>query len=151
MDNVRPGQGRAPDAALVTSAGFRDESGGQPLVYGYLRSAQRSDRLTAYRRALERYCRRERLRLCAVFTDHGVGGDMLVRPGLVGLCDVLRLPDSFGAVLVSVSNLSRDNSLAAQLMQQIRGTGARLLIVRQPTRDAGGKSPPCAQPPEWWE
>jgi hypothetical protein len=158
MDEVSPGQWhesvQALEAALFKTAGFRDDSAGRPLVYGYVRSRQgRPNHLAVCRRALERYSQRERLRLCTVFTDQGVGDEVLTRPGLTGLCDVLSLPDSFAAVLVSVSHLSPVGRIAEHLVQQIRGTGARLLFVRQKAAKAtaGATREPCARPPEWWQ
>ena len=161
MDEVSPGQWheavQALETVLFRSAGFRDESDGQPLVYGYLRSAsRRPDYLAVCRRALERYCQRERLQLCTVFADLGIGDELLTRPGLTGLCDVRRLPDSFAAVLVSVNHLSPHGQVAEHLVQQIRGTGARLLFVRQAanTATAGAfrmTSGSCARLPEWWQ
>lgn len=156
MDDVGPGQWRdsvqALETAVFRSAGFREESGGQPLVYGYVRSASRQPRhLTACRRSLERYCQRERLQLCTVFTDTGTGGAGS-RPGLAGLCDVLRLPDSFAVVMVGMGHLSPDGRMAGQLMRQIRDTGARLLVVRHTTGGApGAPSPQCVRLPEWWQ
>jgi hypothetical protein len=158
MDDVSPGHWhetiQALEAALFQSAGFRDESDGQPLVYGYLRSRQEQPNHAAIcRRALERYCQRERLQLCTVFADLGIGDEQLIRPGFAGLCDVLRLPDSFAAVLVSVNHLSPASRAAEHLAQQIRSTGARLLFVRQETAKAtaGVASGPCRRLPEWWQ
>jgi hypothetical protein len=153
MDDKCPGQGRAQEAALFVSTGFREESSGQPLVYGYVRSVRwQSDYVAVCRRALERYCQRERLRMCAVFADRGVGDDVTVRPGLTGLCDVLRLPDSFAAVLLSLTHLSRDSHVATQLREQVRGTGARLLVVRPTTKDAAGSvSLQHIGQTEWWQ
>lgn len=156
--DVSPGQWhnavQALEAALFKSAGFRDESDGQPLVYGYVRACrERPNHLTICRRALERYCRRERLRLCTVFTDLGVGDDVLIRPGLTGLCDVLRLPDSFAAVLVSAKHLASVGRITEQLARQIRDTGARLLFVRpeetKATADTAAGT--CVRLPEWWQ
>jgi DNA invertase Pin-like site-specific DNA recombinase len=158
MDDISPGQWQgavqALETALFQSAGFREESAGQPLVYGYARSCgQRPSVIAFCRRALERYCERERLRLCAVFADLGIGDEELTRPGLSGLCDVLRLPDSFAAVLVSVNQLSRNGEIAGRLGQQIRDTGARLLFVRPgaDTTTAGASSVACGRLPEWWQ
>lgn len=158
MDDVSPGQwheaGQALDTALFKSARFRDESDGQPLVYGYVRSRQeQANHLTICRRALQRYCQRERLRPCTVFTDLGIGDEVPIRPGLTGLCDVLRLPDSFAAVLFSINHLSPHGRVAEHLGQQIRGTGARLLFVRQDAMKAtaGAESGPYKRLPEWWQ
>ncbi len=110
---------------------FRAESASRPLVYGYVRSVTYRPRyVEACRRALERYCRKEKLSLCGVFTDHGIPADRVVRPGLTGLCDVLRLPDSFAAVMVRAEHLSSDEQIAKLLAEQVRATGARLLFVR---------------------
>lgn len=152
MDDVSAGQWRDSvkklETAVFRSAGFREESGGQPLVYGYVRSAARRSRhLAACRRSLDRYCQRERLQLCTVFTDTGTG-DAASRPGLAGLYDVLRLPDSFAVVMVGMGHLSPDGRMAEQVMRQIRDTGARLLVVRRTT---GAPSPQCARLPEWWQ
>lgn len=158
MDEVSAGQWHSAreglEAALFESAGFRDESKGQPLVYGYVRSRQeRRNYLTICRSALERYCRRERLRLCTAFADLGVGDEVLTRPGLAGLRDVLCLPDSFAAVLVSANHLSPVGRVAEYLAQQVRGTGARLLFVRQVASKttAGASSGPSNQLPDWWQ
>lgn len=157
MDDVSPGQRReallALERAVFRSDGFRKESSGRPLVYGYVRSvAHRTQHLAICRRSLERYCRRERLQLCTVFADMGRGDDVANRPGLAGLCGVLCLPDSFAAVLVGISHLSRDERLADQLMQQVRDTGARLLLVRQGNvNEVDTARPQSARLPEWWQ
>jgi hypothetical protein len=158
MDDLSQGQWHEAvqglETAVFQSAGFREKSAGQPLVYGYARSrGQRPGVVAICRRALERYCERERLRLCAVFADLGIGDEELTRPGLSGLCDVLRLPDSFAAVLVSVNQLSRNCEIAGRLGQQIRDTGARLLFVRQGTDNdtAGASKAAGARLPEWWQ
>lgn len=84
---------------LSTPPIFRSVPTGRPVVYGYIRSSHRRARyVRACRRVLERFCWQERLRLCGVFVDYGIAGDVVIRPGLSGLCDVLRLPDSFAAV-----------------------------------------------------
>lgn len=152
MDEERHGQGPKHIAKLFNLTGFREESSGQPLVYGYVRSTRRRQQVALYRRVLERYCQRERLRLCTVYVDRGVADDVVVRPGLAGLCDVLRLPDSFAAVLVSMSHLSRDDRIAERLLEQVRSTGARLLFIREtPASTAGRLSSQRVQPPDWWQ
>jgi hypothetical protein len=158
MDSVTPGHGRSVieglEAALLKAPGFRNESNGRPLVYGYVRSRrERPNYLTVCRSALERYCQHERLRLCTVFTDLGVSDEAMTRPGLTGLCDVLRLPDSFAAVLVSVKHLSPVDRIAEHLAQQLRDTGARLLFVRPEVSKAtaGAVNGPCKRLPEWWQ
>jgi hypothetical protein len=105
---------------------FRSVPTGRPLVYGYIRSHQ----VRACGRVLERYCWRERLRLCGVFVDDGIAADVTMRPGFSGLCDVLRLPDSYGAVTVSLAHLSSDATIADLLAHRVRATGARLLVAR---------------------
>jgi hypothetical protein len=136
-------QNRALHGALFSASPFRQESGGQPLVYGYVRSSRRwPDYPAACRRALERYCTREHLHLCAVFTDMGMADNAVIRPGLAALDDVLRLPDSFAAVVVSTGHLSSDRTVAEVLVRRIRGTGARLLCVRQPHG---------CNVPQWWQ
>jgi hypothetical protein len=139
-------------ARLFGTAGFREESSGQPLVYGYVHATQQMRHVATCRRVLERYCQRERLRLCTVFVDRGVADDVVVRPGLVGLCDVLRLPDSFAAVLVSMSQLSQDDHIADRLVEQIRRTGARLLFARRTSNEpVGSTGQRCTRTPEWWQ
>jgi hypothetical protein len=142
--------------ALFQAPRFRKESDGKPLVYGYVRSAHRRPAyIAACKRALEQYCRRERLQLCTTFADQEVPGDTLVRGGLAGLLDVLRLPDSFAALVVSPYHLSDDANLADLLLKQVRATGARLLVVRpRPGRlpDAGADVDDADnQLREWWQ
>jgi hypothetical protein len=160
MDDTHPEQqyvsARALQTAVFGSAGFRDESG-QPLVYGYVCStAGRPRHVAACRRAVERYCQRERLQLCTMFTDTRFadtrnGDDLAIRPGLIGLCDVLRLPDSFAAVLVGINHLSLDSRMAEQLIRQIRDTGARLLLLRPPRGATSEPNTRCTQALEWWQ
>jgi hypothetical protein len=137
--------------ALFQAPGFRQESDGKPLVYGYVRSVQRRPAyVAACKRAIQQYCHRERLQLCTTFADQEVPGDRLTRSGLAGLLDVLRLPDSFAAVVVSPYHLSDDANLAGQLIKQLRATGARLLVVRS----RSGCAPAAGtddQLPEWWQ
>jgi hypothetical protein len=158
MNAIDPGHGSQAGhplaTALCTPAGFRTESAHRPLVYGYIRSSrQRQPHITVLHRALNTYCRRERLRLCTIFADLDVADDAARRPGLTGLCDVLRLPDSFAAVLISAKQLSPNSHIAENLAQQIRGTGARLLFVLPDTTTAaaGPATGLCAQLPQWWQ
>jgi hypothetical protein len=144
---------------------FREESANRPLVYAYIRSATyRPLYIEACRRNLERYCRKENLLLSAVFTDHGVPADRVVRPGFTGLCDVLRLSDSFAAVVVTSEHLSTDSRITKLLADQVRAAGARLLFIRsrksarEPSSMDGRSnasavpgSGPCASLPEWWQ
>jgi hypothetical protein len=155
----------ALEQALTQPPRFRAESRDRPLAYGYIRSAtRRLPYIQACRRTLERYCRKEKLWLCAVFVDHGIPADMIVRPGLIGLCDVLRLPDSFAAITVNAEHLSDDNQIAKLLVEQVRATGARMLFVRSRRRaadtsnmDSGPNisaipgSGACVSLPEWWQ
>lgn len=137
--------------ALFQAPGFRQESDVKPLVYGYVRSVQRRPAyVAACKRALQQYCHRERLQLCTTFADQEVPGDRLTRSGLAGLLDVLRLPDSFAAVVVSPYHLSDDTDVAGLLLKQLRATGARLLVVRP---RSGGTPEVGAddQLPEWWQ
>jgi len=159
MDGIDPEtwqlHARALQQALFQAPGFRNESDGRPLVYGYVRSAHRRPAyVAACKRALARYCRRERLQLCTTFADQEVASDATTRTGLSGLCDVLRLPDSFAAVLVSPYHLSPDANVAALLLKQLRATGARLLVVhphpeQQPHNDVVTEHA-GSQLPEWW-
>lgn len=153
MDNERHDQGSERKRTPHSAAGFRAESADHPLVYGYVRSRLREpNHLMVYRRALESYCWQERLRLCLVFADHGVRDDIAVRPGLTGLCDVLSLPDSFAAVLISLTHLSRDDRRAVELMTRVRDTGARVLFLRPTTRHTCGHTDSrSAQLAEWWQ
>ncbi|MGH3876671.1 MAG: hypothetical protein ACRDSK_06490 [Actinophytocola sp.] len=162
MDGQRAGNRHcsleAIERGIAESSGFRQESGNYPLVYGYVRSsARRPTYASACRRVLERFCQEERLRLCAVFIDMGAAPQSVVRPGFVGLCDVLRLPDSFAALAVDVRHLSSDVAVAATLAGQVRDTGARLLLVRPPRASTGlaavGRigTQPCTSLPFWWQ
>ncbi|MET8763033.1 hypothetical protein [Lentzea sp. NPDC004782] len=132
---------------------FREESGCDPLVYGYVRSTERRrSYIHACRRVLLGFCASERLRLCGVFIDQGVGPDSVVRPGFTGLCDVLRLPDSFAAVVIDTRHLSLDTQVAALLAQQVRSTGARLVLVRKPRGEtASATTPNDCVVPQWWQ
>ncbi|GAA5126066.1 hypothetical protein [Haloechinothrix salitolerans] len=129
---------------LSTPPIFRSVPTGRPVVYGYIRSSHRRARyVRACRRVLERFCWQERLRLCGVFVDYGIAGDVVIRPGLSGLCDVLRLPDSFAAVTISAAHLASDATIADALTHRLRATGARLLVVHPkppPECDASAES-----------
>lgn len=148
------------EQALAQSQ-FREASANRPLVYGYLRSATYQPLyIEACRRALERYCGKEKLLLCGVFTDYGVAADRVVRPGFTGLCDVLRLPDSFAAVIVKAEHLATDARITKLLAEQVRATGARLLFVRSRGSTAELSSTDTspmpgsgtyAGLPEWWQ
>lgn len=160
MDGIDPEalhlQAQTLQQALFQAPRFRNESDGKPLVYGYVRSAHRRPAyIGACKRALEQYCRRERLQLCTTFADQEVSGDALARSGLTGLLDVLRLPDSFAALMVSPYHLSPDANLAGLLLKQLRATGARLLLVRPRPRHlpAAGAAVEVVdnQLPEWWQ
>jgi hypothetical protein len=145
----------------LTQSRFREASASRPLVYGYLRSATyRPLHIEACRRSLERYCRKEKLLLCGVFTDHDIPADRVIRPGFTGLCDVLRLPDSFAAVMINTEHLSSDSRIVTLLGEQVRSTGARLLFVRSrgsraepPSTDVTTlpDSGTYAGLPEWWQ
>ena len=160
MDSIEPEtwqlHERMLQQALFQAPAFRTESDGKPLVYGYVRSTHRRPAyVAACKRALDRYCRRERLQLCTTFADQEVSGDTLVRGGLAGLLDVLRLPDSFAALVLSPQHLSPDANLAGLLLKQLRATGARLLVVRPRTQRLVGTGATVddanTQLPEWWQ
>jgi hypothetical protein len=132
---------------------FREESGCDPLVYGYIRSTERRPSyVRACRRVLVRFCASERLRLCGVFIDQYTALDAVVRPGFTGLCDVLRLPDSFAVVVIDTRHLSLDAQVAALVAQQVRSTGARLVLARKPqgVTDSSAATRGCAVP-QWWQ
>lgn len=138
MDELTPEQWRIRmrelENALFTPA-FRSDPGQRPLVYGYLLGVRRYPTYIARcRRSLQRYCWQQRLQLGTVFADQDIAVDALRRPGFVGLCDVLRLPDSYGAVLLHARQLSPEPTVAAELLRQIALTGAQLLV-------AHGKAP----------
>ena len=149
------------EQTLTQPRAFRAESASRPLVYGYVRSATyRPLYVEACRRTLERYCHKEKLSLCGVFSDHGVPADRVVRPGFTGLCDVLRLPDSFAAVMVRAEHLSSDERIAKLLAEQVRATGARLLFARphsscaEPSASSSSALPGSgayAALPKWWQ
>ncbi|MGQ0839093.1 hypothetical protein [Actinokineospora sp.] len=78
--------------------------------------------------------------------------DQIQRPGFNCLCDVLRLPDSFAAVVVDAGHLSPDAEIAAAVVGQLRSTGARLLTVRAtPTADLHPPQFSDGVVPEWWQ
>lgn len=162
MDGQRAGAWYCPVEALeqvyAESSSFRAESSSFPLVYGYIRSsARRPSYARACRRVLARFCQAERLRLCTAFIDQGFAPQSVTRPGFVGLCDALRLPDSFAALAVDVRHLSPDMAVAATLVGQVRDTGARLLLVRPPLGTTGLAAvsrvgtQPCTSLPQWWQ
>jgi hypothetical protein len=153
---------KALERALSQQSTFREASGSRPLVYGYLRSATyRPLYAEACQRALARYCLREKLLLSEVFIDHGAPADLVVRPGFTGLCDVLKLPDSFAAVMIKAEHLSTDMRITRLLAEQIRATGARLLFVHSRGSTAAEPSSTDSPPlpgsgayaglPEWWQ
>ncbi|MFF0149136.1 resolvase-like protein [Amycolatopsis sulphurea] len=101
-----------------------------PAVYGYVRTAvfdmAYADGCTDL---LRDWSQREGWRLGGVFRDLGVLGSVLERPGFTGLLDVLRLPDSTAALVLTNRHLSDSNSVAAHLTQTIRRTGATLRVL----------------------
>jgi hypothetical protein len=88
-------------------------------VYGYVRTRTAqpayvdacADLLTWWSRAIG-------LRLDTVFRDNGVASTALVRPGLTGLLDVLRLTDSASALIIESTHVS-----------DIRRTGSTVRIL----------------------
>ncbi|MCU1685405.1 MAG: hypothetical protein JWQ81_6144 [Amycolatopsis sp.] len=100
------------------------------MVYGYVRTNTVqpayvdacADLLTWWSSAIG-------LRLGTVFRDHGVAGTALIRPGFTGLLDVLRLPQSAGALVVEGSHLSGSAAVAKQLSSEIRRTASTLRIL----------------------
>lgn len=132
---------------------FREDSRDHALVYGYARlSSKRASHVQACRRVLVGFCGQERLRLSGMFIDQDTAHEQIQRPGFSGLCDVLRLPDSFAAVVVDADHLSPDAETAVALVGRIRSTGARLLTVRATT--AGALRTPRFSDgviPEWWQ
>ncbi|PPK66215.1 hypothetical protein CLV40_111179 [Actinokineospora auranticolor] len=128
---------------------FRADSSHHTLVYGYIdATGRRPDFGRACRRVLEDFCRRERLRLCGVFVDRDLTPGQIQRPGFTGLCDVLRLPDSYAAVAVDAGHLFTDSSTAAALTNRLRGTGARLLLARGPSPSTASQPPTRGHPPD---
>jgi hypothetical protein len=133
MDELTPEQWRIRmrelDNALFTPA-FRGDPSQRPLVYGYVLGVRRYPTYIARcRRSLERYCWQQRLQLGTVFADQDIAVDALQRPGFAGLCDVLRLPDPYAAVLLHARQLSPEPTVAAELLHRIQLTGARVLVV----------------------
>ncbi|MGW7459050.1 hypothetical protein [Streptomyces sp. NPDC054797] len=103
-----------------------------PVVYGYLRLVRVSpDRQMALNEALAEYCRQHELRLSGVFTERDT--DSGPSAAFTGLIDVLELPDTYGVVLPAASHLG-PKDIAAPRQARITAAGARLLLVRGPSR-----------------
>ncbi|MFD9269555.1 hypothetical protein ACFWB1_29575 [Streptomyces goshikiensis] len=103
-----------------------------PVVYGYLRLVRVSPaRQMALNEALAEYCRQHELTLSGVFTERGTGSGPSA--AFTGLIDVLELPDTYGVVLPAASHLG-PKDIAAPRQARITAAGARLLLVRGPSR-----------------
>ncbi|WP_406458819.1 hypothetical protein OH768_30165 [Streptomyces sp. NBC_01622] len=100
-----------------------------PQVFGYLRHVTGGlVRHAALIDCLTDYCRRHELALCGVFTDRDA--TVAIRsPAFVGLVDALELPDTYGAVVPSLSHLG-PGSISTERMRQIAATGTRLIVIR---------------------
>jgi DNA invertase Pin-like site-specific DNA recombinase len=100
------------------------------MIYGYVRA---STTKPAYADAcadlLTWWSVATGVRLGTVFRDHGVASTTLVRPGFTGLLDVLRLPDSAGALVIEGKHLSDTARIAKQLTADIRRTGSTVRIL----------------------
>jgi hypothetical protein len=104
-----------------------------PVVYGYLRLTKAADAWhTALAETLAEYCRQHELRMCGVFTERGTSAQA-PSAAFVALLDVLALPETYGVVVPAISHLGRKTT-ADERQKQITAAGARLLLVRGPSR-----------------
>lgn len=102
---------------------------------GYL-FAQNPDEIeiAAWRVEVVQFCRENGFRLRSMFIDRGSTGDEVRRPGLSGLLDVLRLPDTHGVVVPHPEHLSADDEKLDSLCEAIRRTGSKVIYMN---RDGG--------------
>ncbi|MEU6539791.1 hypothetical protein [Streptomyces sp. NPDC047000] len=110
-----------------------------PQVFGYLRHVTGGPaRHVVLVDCLTKYCRQHELTLCGVFTDHET--TVAVRsPAFVGLLDALELPDTYGAMVPSLSHLG-PKRVVSERQRQITATGTRLIVVR-PIRPTTERAP----------
>ncbi|MEU4054020.1 MULTISPECIES: hypothetical protein [Streptomyces] len=110
-----------------------------PQVFGYLRHVTGGPaRHAALVGCLTEYCRQHELTLCGVFTDREA--TVAVRsPAFVGLLDALELPDTYGAVVPSLSHLG-PRRVVSERQRQITATDTRLIVVR-PIRPPTERAP----------
>ena len=102
----------------------------RPSVFGYLRSsASNADKPLLIRDELARYAERENLNLEAVFTDDGLCGATVGRPGFAALLDALRTRDGVGVLVLSRCHLSWRTMIRQTLERQILATGAPLYVA----------------------
>ena len=103
-------------------------------AYGYVRSADDDvgeiERLTG---EMHDYARRRGLTLAEVFSDNGVASTALARRGFTALLDALRKMAPPVVVVPSLSHLSCQPALRAELELQIRDLGAPLHAIEPGT------------------
>ncbi|MCI3240606.1 MULTISPECIES: hypothetical protein [Streptomyces] len=111
-----------------------------PHVFGYLRHVTGGlARHAALVDCLTEYCRQHELTLCGVFTDREP--TVAIRsPAFVGLVDALGLPDTYGALIPTLSHLG-PKGIGTERRRQITTTGARLIVVRS-FRPTAASAPP---------
>jgi len=104
-----------------------------PVVYGYLRLTKTADAWhTALAETLAEYCRQHELTMSGVFTERGTS-TQAPSAAFVALLDVLALPETYGVVVPAISHLG-PRTTADERQKQIIAAGARLLLVRGPSR-----------------
>jgi DNA invertase Pin-like site-specific DNA recombinase len=102
----------------------------QPSVFGYLRSsASNADKPLLIRDELARYAERENLNLEAIFTDDGLCGATVTRPGFAALLDAVRTREGIGVLVPSRCHLSWRMMIRQKLEPQMLATGARLYVA----------------------
>lgn len=103
-------------------------------AYGYVRSARDDvaeiERLTG---EMREYARRRGLALAEVFSDNGVASTALARRGFTALLGALKTMAPPVVVVPSLSHLSCQPALRAELELQIRELGAPVQAIEPGT------------------
>ncbi|MEV6241056.1 recombinase family protein [Lentzea sp. NPDC051838] len=99
-------------------------------MYGYVLARKSNDRVIAKQhKEIALFCIQQHLRLEVIFTDRDIPDETTVRPGLIGLLDVLAFPDTHGVVVTSLDDLSSKATTRAQLYRLIKATGSVVIEV----------------------
>lgn len=103
-----------------------------PLVYGYLCVEEPDEaQIAAWSRDIAAFCTASGFRLGSIFIDRGISVGSFARGGFVELLAALRLPDAFGVVVPSLTQLSPETLIQDALVQMVRLTNSQLFVSQR--------------------
>jgi site-specific DNA recombinase len=110
-------------------------------VIGYARVSTEGqadrDTISIQREALNSYATGHAFDLCEIFSDKGISGGLVDRPGLSELFDRLETaPDVKGVLIFKLDRLARDLYIQEHLIKKLEGMGKTLISIQDPDLDS---------------